>query len=178
MGHLAKADGRVSQHEIQAASGLMDQMQLNSLQRQAAMDLFDRGKQPDFPLDDVLRQFRTECHRRITLLRMFLEIQVQAALADGQVDPAENQILLHAANVLGFDSSQVQRLIDFITGTQGHPATDEKSLEDAYKVIRVDKETMKLQLRRIASIERDILTLSEVRKKLERNVAEDRKSVV
>ena len=45
-------------------------------------------------------------------------------------------------------------------------------LEDAYKTIRVDKETMELQLRRIASIERDILTLSEVRKNLESKVAD------
>ena len=45
-------------------------------------------------------------------------------------------------------------------------------LEDAYKIIKVDQKTMELQLRRIASIERDILTLSEVRKKLERKVAD------
>jgi DnaJ like chaperone protein len=138
MGHLAKADGRVSQHEIQVASSLMDQMQLNPSQREAAMDLFDRGKQPDFPLEEVLQQFRTECHRRITLLRMFLEIQVQAALADGRVDAAENQILLHAANVLGFDSSQVQRLIDFISGTKGNSAGKGRSLQDAYNILGVE----------------------------------------
>ncbi len=138
MGHLAKADGRVSQHEIQAASSLMDQMQLNPPQREAAMDLFDQGKQPDFPLEDVLRQFRTECHRRVTLLRMFLEIQVQAALADGRVDPAENQILLHAADVLGFDSNQVKRLVDFISGAKGYSVEDGKSLEDAYKVLGIE----------------------------------------
>jgi len=138
MGHLAKADGRVSQHEIRVASNLMDQMQLNPSQRQAAMELFDRGKQLDFPLDDVLQQFRTECHGRVTLLRMFLEIQVQAALADGRVDPAENQILLHAANVLGFDSNQVQRLVDFVSGSKGHSAEDGISLENAYKVLGVE----------------------------------------
>lgn len=45
-------------------------------------------------------------------------------------------------------------------------------LEDAYKTIGADKEKIELQLRRIASIERDILTLSEVRKKLESQVAD------
>jgi len=45
-------------------------------------------------------------------------------------------------------------------------------LEDAYKTIGADKEKIGLQLRRIASIERDILTLSEVRKTLESQVAE------
>ena len=138
MGHLAKADGQVSQHEIQVASGLMDRMQLNPSQRQAAVDLFEQGKQSDFPLDDVLQQFRTECHRRVTLVRMFLEIQVQAALADGRVDSAENRILVHAAEVLGFGSDQVERLIDFIRGTQRSPGMQQQSLEDAYQVLGVE----------------------------------------
>ena len=138
MGHLAKADGQVSQHEIQVASGLMDRMQLNPSQRQAAIDLFEQGKQSAFPLDDVLQQFRTECHRRVTLVRMFLEIQVQAALADGRVDPAENRILVHAAEVLGFGSDQVDRLIDFIRGTQRSPGMQQQSLEDAYQVLGVE----------------------------------------
>ena len=141
MGHLAKADGHVSQHEIQVASGLMDRMQLNPSQRQAAVDLFEQGKQSDFPLDDVLQQFRTECHRRETLVRMFLEIQVQAALADGRVDPAENRILVHAAEVLGFGSDQIDRLIDFIRGTQRSPGMQQQSLEDAYQVLGVESST-------------------------------------
>jgi DnaJ like chaperone protein len=141
MGHLAKADGRVSAQEIQAASAVMNQMQLTPPQREAAMDLFEKGKKHDFPLDDILKQFRTECHRRVTLLRMFLEIQVQAALADGRIDPAENQILLHVANVLGFDSDQVDRLINFIRGVGNSPADQERALEDAYKVLGVDPET-------------------------------------
>ena len=91
MGHLAKADGRVSEHEIQTARNLMQQMHLNQAQQKAAIELFDQGKDSDFPLEEVLHQFRNECHRRTTLLRMFLEIQVQAALADGHMDPAENR---------------------------------------------------------------------------------------
>ena len=140
MGHLAKSDGRVSAQEIQAAKALMDQMQLTASQREAAISLFEKGKRPDFPLDDILEQFKQECHRRVTLLRMFLEIQVQAALADGQVDPAENQILIHAAKMLGFDSNQVERLINFIHGTDGSSAKKERSLENAYQVLGVKPE--------------------------------------
>ena len=138
MGHLAKADGHVSPQEIQAASVVMSQMQLTPPQREAAIDLFEQGKQGDFPLDDVLNQFRTECHRRVTLLRMFMEIQVQAALADGRLDAAENRILLHVAEVLGFDSDQVDRLIDFIQAGGKSPADQEKSLADAYQILGVE----------------------------------------
>ncbi len=45
-------------------------------------------------------------------------------------------------------------------------------LEDAYKTIGADKEKIELQLRRIASMERDILTLRDVRETLESQVAE------
>ncbi len=45
-------------------------------------------------------------------------------------------------------------------------------LEDAYKTIGADKEKIELQLRRIVSMERDILTLREVREKLDAEVAE------
>ena len=139
MGHLAKADGRVSEHEIQAARSLMHQMQLNEAQQETAIELFERGKDPDFPLDAVLRQFRDECHRRTTLVRMFLEIQVQAALADGRMDPAENQILQHVGDVLGFDRAQIEQLVNFVTGAaSGHrPGQVVQPIEDAYKVLGV-----------------------------------------
>ncbi len=90
MGHIAKADGQVSQQEIQMAKSLMDQMRLDKQQRKAAIDLFEQGKHTDFPLNDVLHQFRHECQRRTTVLRMFIEMQVQAAMADGRLDPQEN----------------------------------------------------------------------------------------
>ncbi len=45
-------------------------------------------------------------------------------------------------------------------------------LEDAYKTIGADKEKIEIQLRRIASMERDILTLREVRETLEGQVAD------
>ncbi len=49
MGHIAKADGRVSEHEIRAARAVMRQMQLRSgAQVQRAIALFTDGKRRDF----------------------------------------------------------------------------------------------------------------------------------
>ena len=44
MGHLAKADGRVSQEEIAQAEALMTRMQLTAEQRQQAIRQFHFGK--------------------------------------------------------------------------------------------------------------------------------------
>ena len=139
MGHLAKADGQVSEEEIQAARNLMRQMRLSKAQSEAAIDLFQKGKDPDFPLDAVLRQFRSECHRRTTLLRMFLEIQVQAALADGRIDPAENRILAHVGEVLGFSTAEIEQLVNLVSGTSGQQQSGHRMqpLEDAYRVLGI-----------------------------------------
>lgn len=139
MGHVAKADGRVSQHEIQAARSLMQQMRLDEAQKKAAIDLFQQGKAPDFPLDAVLAQFKTECHRQTTLLRMFFEIQVQAAMADGRMDPAEGRVLRHVGEALGFDRGQIEQLINFVSGAAGtHAAGSQvQPISEAYKVLGV-----------------------------------------
>jgi DnaJ like chaperone protein len=139
MGHIAKADGRVSQHEIQAARSLMEQMRLDESQKQAAIELFQKGKEAGFPLDDVLTQFKSECHRQTTLLRMFFEIQVQAAMADGRMDPAESQVLRHVGRALGFDSAQIEQLIQFVSGASGGQRASAKvqPVSEAYKVLGV-----------------------------------------
>ena len=73
-GYMAKADGKVSRDEIAVIDSVMQQMRLTPQQKTVAISLFEKGKQADFPLMEVLQQFRFECHRRRNLLQMFLEI--------------------------------------------------------------------------------------------------------
>jgi DnaJ like chaperone protein len=93
MGHLVKADGRVSEAEIALAEALMAQMQLTPDMRSAAIKLFRQGKSPDFDLAAVIETFRRECQGRRALIQMFLEIQFQAAYVDGDPSPAQRRVL-------------------------------------------------------------------------------------
>lgn len=93
LGHLAKADGRVSEAEIALAEALMAQMQLTPEMRSAAMALFRQGKSPEFDLPAVVEAFRRECQGRRALIQMFIEIQLQAAYVDGDPSPAQRQVL-------------------------------------------------------------------------------------
>jgi len=111
MGYICKADGQVSKGEIRAAEAVMKRMRLSPQQKQAAMELFNRGKEPGFPINEVMQQFRTECHRRQNLIRLFLEVQIQAALADGQLHPAEKKILLQLFDQLGLSSREFEHLL-------------------------------------------------------------------
>jgi DnaJ like chaperone protein len=164
LGHLAKVDGRVSPDEIKLAENLMEQMALSSEMRQTAIRLFREGKSDNFPLDDVVIQFRQECHRRQTLIQMFLEIQIQAAYADGNMDPQEESLLLHICNLLNIPEFTFRRLERMVqaqshyagTGRQKAPPRSQGiSLNDAYAILTVsadasDKE-VKQAYRRLIS---------------------------
>ncbi len=93
MGHVAKADGRVSEAEIALAETVMSRLQLTGERRSAAIALFRQGKQPDFSLPAVIARFRRECLGRRLLVQLFLEVQLQAAYADGEPSAAKRQVL-------------------------------------------------------------------------------------
>lgn len=114
MGHIAKIDGRVSEQEIGVARAVMTHLRLTPDQRQAAITLFRQGKQPGFSLDKVLDQFQQVCRRRSGLLRMFMEIQLNAAYADGILHERERTALLHICDRLGFPRFQFEILEAFI----------------------------------------------------------------
>lgn len=97
LGHLAKADGRVSEAEIRMAEQLMARMQISGEERQRAIRLFNEGKQPGFDLDAALRRFSHRAVARPDLRRMFLETLVEAAFGKGQPSAAELAVLQRVA---------------------------------------------------------------------------------
>lgn len=148
MGAIAKADGRVSPDEIALANSVMAEMDLSEEMRQTAINLFNQGKSAGFPLDQVLEQFRTECHRRNTLIQMFIEIQLQAAYADGSLHRAEEQLLLHICKRLGIPEFVFRRLERMIRaegqfggrasgGRRAEARPSGPSLQDAYAILNV-----------------------------------------
>jgi len=145
MGHMAKADGRVSESEIQLARQVMAEMSLNSEQKKLAIDLFNQGKQPDFPVLEVLDQLRRECHRRTTLLQMFLEIQLHAAYADGVMHSEEKRLLLQIFEHLGFSRRVFEQLDAMVRaqrqfhGDARQRAPGRDMLKDAYAALGVSK---------------------------------------
>ncbi len=102
MGHIAKADGRVSQLEIQHAQQVMEDMGLNSDMRREAIRLFQQGKQPGFAINQALHNLRAACWRHPSLLRTFIEIQIKMAYADGQqLSASKKACLQHILQQLG-----------------------------------------------------------------------------
>ncbi|MES9846654.1 MAG: co-chaperone DjlA [Candidatus Sedimenticola sp. PURPLELP] len=157
MGRIAKADGQVSQDEIALAESVMREMDLNAEMRSTAINLFNQGKGDDFPLDDVLHQFRRECHRRNTLIQMFIEIQIQAAYADGRMDSAEEQLLLHICHQLGIPEFAFRRLEKMVRAERHYagagrgraaPPTSGPTLSDAYAILNINADATDAEVKK------------------------------
>jgi DnaJ like chaperone protein len=150
MGHMAKADGRVSEDEIQAARGVMQQMRLNEAQKNQAIELFGKGKEASFDVDSQVKSYVQTAHGNRMLSQMILEILVMFSMADGEMHDNEHALLLRIGLGLGFDESDVLRMLHRAQAQQhwhqsGYqqqgvnvpPSRD--ALKDAYEMLEVDE---------------------------------------
>lgn len=83
MGHIAKADGRVSEQEIQMAKTIMDEFKLNAIQKKTAQHWFNTGKSASFNIENTVRILQNKVRNNSPLLKLFLDIQYRMALVDG-----------------------------------------------------------------------------------------------
>lgn len=141
MGHISKADGRVTDDEIRLARRVMADMNLSPDQREAAGSLFNQGKADDFDLSAVLAQFRQETGRRSTLQRMFIEILCFAVYADGVLHPEENRVLRRVCAEIGFPPYEMESIMSSVSAELHHRQQSGAriSLDDAYSVLNLDK---------------------------------------
>lgn len=145
MGHLAKADGVVTHDEIAHARAVMRHMDLSPEMEKTAIRLFNEGKAADFPLDDIVDQFRRECHRRINLIRMFIEIQLQAVYVDGEMHPGERASLLRICERLGLSEAAFNNLDAMFRGAHvdqqrgAARSGSRQSISAAYAILGIDK---------------------------------------
>jgi DnaJ like chaperone protein len=109
MGHVVKAKGRVTEDEIRVANEIMTRIGLQGEALHQAQNAFRAGKGDDFSLDDTLAQVRINCTESPDLLQFFLELQIQAAFADGYLHPKAKQLLYIIAGRLGFSLIQLEQ---------------------------------------------------------------------
>lgn len=83
MGHIAKADGHISEEEIRMARQMMNELRLGQEQKKKAQEYFQAGKNPDFDLEKILSQLQNACRFNPELLKLFIDIEYRAAQAGG-----------------------------------------------------------------------------------------------
>jgi DnaJ like chaperone protein len=142
MGHIAKADGRVSEVEIAAARQVMQRMRLGEADTRLAMEQFSRGKRPEFSLSEQVARFDRYCGGEPQLLQLFLEIQVDVTLTKGAVTTVEREALCRIADLLGVSRFELLRLESLLRARQrfrpDQPQPDPVAdLDKAYEALGV-----------------------------------------
>ena len=144
MGHIAKADGRVSEQEIAAARAVMAELRLDAAQVRAAIGHFTAGKQRQFALDAALDPLARAMAGRPDLARIFVEIQMRAALAGSDLGVAARARMQRIASRLGvsfLELAQIEAVLRIRRGAFAHSRARESAadqLAEAYRVLEVE----------------------------------------
>lgn len=118
MGHLAKADGRITQEEIAQAENLMQGMGLDAESRKVAISFFKEGSQPTFDMQASLQRFIDVGGKNHNLPIVLLEYLAGIALADGEMKEIERAILKKTAEKLGVKRVSFERLMMMLMAQQ------------------------------------------------------------
>lgn len=126
MGHIAKADGRVTEQQIEMAKILMRDMRLNAAQTKKAQDYFREGKQSQFDLWEMLSALRDATRDNPELLKLFFDIQLQAVIIAGFT--IKKQHLLNSIlHYMGFAPlHQQQRFYEDFARRRSHQRTKQE----------------------------------------------------
>jgi len=162
MGHVAKADGRVTAQEIDAARAVMRRFSLGEADMRLAIDYFTEGKRTDFPLESVLAELRASAAGRDDLRRLFVQIQLEASMLGGGLNPPARAVFSRICAALDISAAEFAALEAMLRmqaygrapgpqPSQGAPSR----LADAYQVLGVRREAsdheVKLAYRRLMS---------------------------
>lgn len=146
MGHLAKCDGQVKNVEIELASQLMDHLKLGAQQKQLAIRLFNEGKNSDFALDALLQRFYRQCQHRVSVLQIFIEMQLQMAYADSGMNEREMSLLQRMCKRLSITDAIFTRIHRRVRAEKKahhqavvHCSNKPLSLADAYAMLNIDR---------------------------------------
>lgn len=151
MGAICKADNVVTRDEIQTVERIFDMLRLSEPQRDDAKEAFSRGKQPEFDLDAAVDQFASISRRRAPIIQLFLQLQLMAVSADGQLHPKEHEMLVRIGRRLGLSERDIQQLEALLrTGQRqaADPAGAQSTLADAYQALGVSKDASDADVKR------------------------------
>ena len=176
LGHMAKADGRISQQEIDHTEMLFDQMGLDAAQRQQAIELFRQGAAAEFDPRVAVQGFLEASGRQPQMQHTLLLFLVSLALSDHQLHEAERQVLHQVAEMFGIGRGAVDQLLRMAQaqgqfhGQGGVGVQPGTSLDDAYAALGVDSTVSDKDLKRAY---RKLMSENHPDKLIARGVPED-----
>ena len=165
MGHIGVASHGEANDDHSSLNKVIARLKLPPEVHQEALALYGEGMREDFDLNQIMEPFYNLCRYQTHLLEMFLEIQLFAAYKEGDVNPAQKQILLSISRLLNLSRADFDRI--FSTIRAEHHFMKEKQPgsknrvsgandEDAYAILYLaptaSNEEIKQAYRRLTSM--------------------------
>ncbi len=151
LGKLAKADGTVTQQEVDVIDRIMrDNLRLPEDARNLAINIFNTAKDSDAEFEDFAQQFYDEFGRSEVVLVSIIDLLLVVAYADGEFHPAEEAMIKSAVHIFRLDA-QYEQIKGRFTG-QGPGQFDD--VNQCYQILgcNADDETavIKRKYRKLA----------------------------
>ena len=109
LGKLAKADGKVSQQEVDVIDRIMrDNLRLPEDARKLAINIFNAAKDSDDAFEDYAQQFYDEFGRAEVVLVSIIDLLLVVAYADGELHASEEAMIKSAVHIFGLDAQYAQ----------------------------------------------------------------------
>jgi len=144
MGHLAKADGRVTEDEIRAVRTLMNRLGLGPVEVRQAIAWFESGKATTFPLKSTLRQIRAESARKAESRALFVRLLMEVALSKANLHQRERAMLWIVCTELEIGRVEFAQLEAMLRAQRGFRRSaagdaDARRVTAAYAALGVEK---------------------------------------
>lgn len=154
LGHISKADGRISEQEIRLAERLMKALELNKKKRSEARAFFNEGKSQQFSLTEALSVLKKISLANPNLITLFVDIQYQAAQLDGLTETKlrllKTILTFFSLAPLNYEDWYHQQNRRYSSNHQSSTRTytNHDELSNAYKVLSIDKSANQQEVKR------------------------------
>jgi len=161
MGTIAKADGRVSEQEIEHVEKFMTQLNMSPSHRKKAIEHFKAGSTEVFNIGPLIQAFNKATVNSPNLKQMLMVYLARVALADGQLHPEETNLMQEIAHQLGYSAQQFAQLMAMIQGQdqfagggyhQGGAGvggyTSASAIDSAYQALGVTKDNSDAEIKK------------------------------
>lgn len=159
--HTEQAHKGMSQAEVEALDRLMQQLHIAGESRQSAVEYYNQGKNPHFNVDELLMELEPITRKHKALMQLFLELQLQAAYAEGFMVDAKRAKIIYVCERLGLDRTVFARLNSMHQAEerfkeylrrhyyeQFQKMRNTSTVIEAYKLLGVDPEASDAQVKR------------------------------
>jgi DnaJ like chaperone protein len=108
---LAKADGEVSEEEIDAVNKFMlYDLNLDPESRMAAMNIFNAAIESSGSFDDFAAQFGSQFRVRPQMLELMIDVLLRVSIADGTMSESEERLIRSAVRIFNFSDERYKKL--------------------------------------------------------------------